>query len=247
MAVRTDEFRHSALLLGVVVAMAWPAIWLVWTPLGARIRVPDRPFAPDVVYVRQAVGTADLPFSPMLITFPSSAGAQDLRDDKPDLGSLSSDRSPGAAFLGYAPPSPAAGSAAEDSGRRMAAMWERSAPPALPGSVYGEVAGTNRDMVVEMSPALQACGFEPGKGLSDLAGRSLKGTVTAYVQVDDRGQVSHVFLDTPGDTAELNGGIVRALLQGRAARPAGACGGTVSISMRGRLAAPRPAPADAIP
>ena len=226
--------------------MVWPAIWLVWSPLRARIRVPDRPFAPDVVYVRQSPGTAELPFSPMLITFgPSSAGAQNLRDDKPDLGSLSSDRSPGAAFLGYASPSAAAGTDAEDLGRRMAEMWERCVPPPLPGGVYEDVAGTNRDMVVELSPALQACGFEPGKGLSDLASRGVKGTVSAFVQVDDRGQASHVFIETPGETAELNGGIVRALLQGRAARLAGACGGTISISLRGRTPVPRPA--DAIP
>ena len=240
MTTHGGEGRLSALLPALVVAAAWPVLWLAWAPLGRTAhdaRRPPRPFAPRVSCVWNAPGTADLPSSPMLIQLPTAAGAETLRDGKPDVAPLAVVHTSPVGLLEFTSTGQHATPEVmfEDLQGRLAARQNGYTPAPADRPVY-DIDGFARAeaISVQVSGGLRECGFAPGALIQECASAiSNRCSVSAYLEADELGSVGNVFLETSTDNPKLNATLVRALMQGRTANPGRACGGIVSITFSG--------------
>lgn len=90
------------------------------------------------------------------------------------------------------------------------------------------------NVTLAMSSTLTACGLEVAVDSARSVLRSKAAWIVgAQVEVDQRGSVTHVFIDKPADVAGVNQAVLRALYSAVAKRPGRACAGNVTLSWPG--------------
>lgn len=231
---------NAGYLSAAGLAAVWPAIWLCWGP---AVDVPPpaaRMEMPRVSYIRQAPGAASLPWSPMLIALPSSAGAETAGGDRPHAAWLAPDLGIGPQPIPYrAAAIPPIELALPPAGQRAPAPSLLAARPAPPA--FGPAAVSSAGPVIQMSASLASAGFEPAAIPADAGpGAGGRWSVTARVETRADGSVGHVFLENPCQSAALNLTVIRALKQGRVRSGIGPVEGTVSVTWRGAAAGASP-------
>lgn len=217
-----------------LVALAWPAAWLLWAPAGKSRKPVTPPRAPVVNYIRQGVEAGDVSYAQIGIR-PAGVGLEVLSAEGAD-GGVAAYRALPPQLLTYA---------AVTAGVPPSALWDgrtngwrkpvEFSPAGGDAPVYLNGKAVRKEMSVELSSDLVAIGFRPAEFLFEAvphgAGHCV---VVATVEGDDRGNVGNVFLDAPGDNAELNLRVIRALQQGKAAGSPGLFHGTVTVTFRAK-------------
>ena len=233
MARESNESRYGAWISMALVAAMWPGLWLAWG--GARPEPGRRPKLShmQVSYIRPAGAGVDV-FSPAVFPRPGSAGLSLASEDHPSAVRVESDRRLPEKLLPYsegASPSLALSLTDRLRHRGDSAPGEGLSPVAE-SPVYSAVSRWPRtNVVVETSASLAACRLEPAPWLFD-NGEAVREyeVVSAWVEVDGRGRVTGVLLETPAESAALNQRVVRALWQARVENPGTPCRGLVSVS-----------------
>ena len=223
------SWRNAVLSL-VVTAGLWLTPWLVWpTARPHANRVGPR--VPIVRYVRASEGIDGAAWSPVVFPLPTKEGFSKkavAQGSGPSMESLLKPRVAEAPFLDIALDRHATADLGLLAMRdEIAFRPEGSETTAFAAAPSNRVAGLqvdwDRTLVARQfaAPALSA--IQPEEGNAVWAG------VTAYVEVDAQGGVQHVFLDISSGQTNVDGAMVRALLQGRAAPGSGPTEGRVRV------------------
>jgi hypothetical protein len=238
-----EESRLWAFVSAVLTAAGMPFLAVAWTSALPPAAPSARPSHARIAYVEWARGSTDLALSPIAIPVPTAAGIA-AAEERPATVSVGSQRRLPNVTVPYSAVSSPTLAQAISGGldERIALTLTRSRPVGTDGPAYGPMPLPVRtNIVVQIAPALEACGFECAPLLfegADLA--AAHETVSARVETDARGRVTAVWLETRSESPEVNQRVVRALRQSRATRPVGPCAGVVSVTFNGQRKTPSP-------
>ena len=223
------SWRNAVLSL-IVTAGLWLTPWLVWP--SARLqahRVGRR--VPIIRYVRASEGIDGAAWSPVVFPLPTKEGFSKKAEEQgsgPNMESLLKPQVVAAPFLDVVLDRGAGADLGLLTMRdEVVFRPERSEKTAFASMPSNRVEGLQIEWDGTLAarqleaPALKA--IQPGEGNDTWAG------ITAYVGVDGRGWVQHVFLDTSSGQTNVDGAIVRALYEGRGIPGPGPSEGRVRV------------------
>jgi hypothetical protein len=216
-----------------LIGLLWAMPWIVW-PGGHPLPAVKRGgFVPQVTYLRTAAGMDGSPWSPVLLSRPSQWGfSHTAKESDSNVLAILKPRVMDASYFergadAVSPPD------FTDAGVTPDVRGADYQPRGVEQAVFARVPAVGREgMQVEVYDGLKERGFEC-TALSVLRLPELVTawvSVTASVETDARGQVAHVFLESPSGKVELDEAVVRALYRGRGLPGRGAAEGRVKIT-----------------
>lgn len=206
----------------VAIAVGWVMLWLLW-PHGVKVvarqhvpavtsvslvRVTENPFSkPIPMHLWKAAGSGDdnVTVMPWMVTRPAKVLERSIFSaDESAKGADSS----GVANLKMSAYRP---------------VWSDKA-------VFNIEAGRGMYLTMESSRTLTERGFEVPDLGPDLKKADKPWIVKAFVEVDEKGKVAGVFLESGCDYKEINSAVVRTLYRGLVSKAGARCEGLVKVN-----------------
>lgn len=216
----------------ILIALAGPALWSVWLITPSFERPPGTAHTPTIRYILADTTRDDGLWSPLLFSLPTPYGfSRTIQMEALETRGIPAVPIPSPPLMEFDQALTAAvihrEHALSESRLRAALLPYRPTPepPAIPP------ASPDAGPVWRPHPTLANQGFAPPQAwIAQLPETPAPWSVTAVIDLDEKGRVRHVFLSEPHQDRALNAAIVNMLRQGRAQAGEQPVSGMVTIA-----------------
>jgi hypothetical protein len=229
-------FRRSPYEQGIIgipdvaIAVFWIALWVAW-PSGENRDTPRRKLSGTRTSYFRFVPRENILFNlPDSFIQPTLLGRERIDEAKLPQ-QLASPRLRAPRFFERSPTQPE-----EQIGHEAVPVpiyWQTNAaqPFTTTENVFNTEAGTNLQVLVELSDTLKKRGFRMPELLVEQQGKAEKQwTVVAYAQFDEDGLPVNIFLETRCGDQKMNSTVIKTIAKGRLATAGEKCDGHIIVN-----------------